>query len=307
MRIVIALGALAPITARGDRPPEFDVEAAALTPLTATHDVLICHAMGLEVGTLAAENATDLSLTHPHLLDDLVAQTQGMVGYRLAKALRNAGVMKPVLPIITQTVVEPEDSAFSHPSRFVGPAYTPSRAARLAALYGWTVASDGDRWRRIVPAPEPRRVIERDAIDDLLGDGVVVIGGCGGGTAVTEDSTGRLTGVEAVLDTTRVAAMLAIALAADHLMVLTDVAGVMADFGTPYATVYPHLSVGAAADLRLPEDSMGLIADACCRFVTATGRPATIGALEDVAAHLTGMAGTTISATTNVGAREVTT
>jgi carbamate kinase len=150
MRIVIALGG----NARGDKPDaaiqlaHLRTAAEAIAPLTAHDDVLICHGNGPQVGMLSPENETDHALTRPYLRDDLVAQTQGMIGYWLAQALHNAGVKKPVLGLITQTLVDAADPAFAAPTKFVGPGYARDRAEELAGQRGWAVAVDNGRWRQ---------------------------------------------------------------------------------------------------------------------------------------------------------------
>ncbi|TPG32039.1 carbamate kinase [Mycobacterium hodleri] len=302
MRIVIALGGNA-LLARGDKPDatiqlaHLRTAAEAIAPLTVDHDVLICHGNGPQVGLLSLESETDHTLTRPYPLDDLVAETQGMIGYWLAQALHNAGVRKPVLGLITQTLVDAADPAFAAPTKFVGPGYPRDRAEELAGQHGWTVAVDGDRWRRVVASPEPLRVIEQDSITRLLDAGSVVICGGGGGAAVSEDAVGQLTGVEAVVDKDYVATLLGIAVKAQRLLVLTDVSAVMADYGTPAAAPLSTLGADELHDMAFPAGSMGPKIEACRRFVTATGQPAIIGALSDARALLAGTAGTTITPT----------
>ena len=121
------------------------------------------------------------SRPRPYPLDDLVAQTQGMIGYWLAQALRNAGVRKPILGLLTPTMVDSADPAFASPTKFIGPVYARHRAQTLADRHGWTIAADNSRWRRVVASPEPQRIIEQDSITELLDAGAVVI--CGGGGA----------------------------------------------------------------------------------------------------------------------------
>ena len=300
MRIVIALGGNA-LLARGEKPDagiqlaHVRVAAGAIAPLAAEHDVLICHGNGPQVGMLALESETDRALTRPYPLDDLVAQTQGMIGYWLAQALRNAGVRNPVVGVVTQTLVDPADPAFASPTKFVGPGYTRDRAQGLADEHGWTIAADGDRWRRVVASPEPQRIVEQDSITALLGTGAVVIAGGGGGAPVTEDSAGGLSGVEAVVDKDYVSAMLGIAVGAQRLLVLTDVAGVMLDYGTPQAAQLTEIDLCELGNMQFPAGSMGPKMEACRRFVTATGQPATIGALGDAQALFAGSAGTTVT------------
>jgi carbamate kinase len=309
MRIVVALGGNA-LLRRGDRPDAgvqlVNVRAAAhsLAPLADEHDVLICHGNGPQVGMLALESESDTALTRPYPLDDLVAQTQGMIGYWLIQSLRNAGVGKPIVSLITQTLVDQADSAFADPSKFVGPGYSRERASKLAERHGWTVAVDGQRWRRTVASPQPQRIVEQASITRLLDEGTVVICGGGGGAPVAADRDGQLAGVEAVVDKDYVAAMLAIAVGADRLLVLTDVPAVMTDFGTPKAAPLGHVSLDELAGMSFPEGSMAPKIEACRRFVTATGHPATVGLLTDAVAMLAGAAGTTIAGSSD-GTRPV--
>ncbi len=299
IRIVVALGGNA-LLQRGDKPDagvqlvHVRAAALALAPIANEHDLLICHGNGPQVGMLALESATDPTLTRPYPLDDLVAQTQGMIGYWLIQSLRNAGVAKPVLSLITQTLVDRADPAFTAPSKFVGPGYSHDQAQTLADQHGWSIAADGDRWRRVVASPQPDRVVEQESITALLDTGAVVICGGGGGAAVTEDNGGPLTGVEAVVDKDYLAAALAIAVSADRLLVLTDVAAVMTGFGTPNAAPLSRVSLGELAGMSFPPGSMAPKIEGCRRFVAATGHPAAIGSLTDAEALLAGTAGTTI-------------
>jgi carbamate kinase len=300
MRIVVALGGNA-LLQRGDKPDagvqlvHVRAAAQALAPIANGHDLLICHGNGPQVGMLALESASDATLTRPYPLDDLVAQTQGMIGYWLIQSLRNAGVGKPILSLVTQTQVDAADPAFAEPSKFVGPGYSEEQGQQLANRHGWNVAADGEHWRRVVASPQPQRIVEQDSITGLLATGAVVICGGGGGAPVTADSDGRLTGVEAVVDKDYLSAMLAIAVNADRLLVLTDVAAVMTDFGTSNAAPLTNVSLDELAGMSFPAGSMAPKIEGCRRFVAATGHPATIGSLADAAALLAATAGTTIA------------
>jgi len=300
MRIVAALGGNA-LLRRGEKLDaaiqigHIRAAALALAPLAMEHELLICHGNGPQVGMLSMESENDASLTRPYPLDVLVAQTQGMIGYWLAQCLRNVGVAKPVLSLVTQTVVDPADPAFADPAKFVGPVYTLEQAKQLADLHGWSIGADGDKWRRVVPSPAPKRIVEQDSITGLLHSQAVVICGGGGGAPVAGDGSGQLHGVEAVVDKDLTSALLAIAVGADQLLVLTDVAAVIKDFGTRQAVPMRHLSPRDLDRLEFPAGSMGPKIAACRRFTEATGRPAAIGSLTEAAAVLAGTAGTTIS------------
>ena len=298
MRIVVALGGNA-LLQRGEAPDasvqlvHVRAAAQALASIAQQHDVLICHGNGPQVGLLATESALDSVLTAPYPLDALVAQTQGMIGYWLMQSLRNAGVTKPVLSLITQTVIDPADPAFAAPSKFVGPVYSHAEAQDLASRHNWDVAVDGRYWRRVVASPEPLRIIEQESVTSLLDTGAVVICGGGGGAAVVEDR-GQLTGVQAVVDKDYVAAMLGIAVGADRLLVLTDVPAVMTGYGTPAAAELRHAGLAELAAMSFPAGSMAPKIEGCRRFVAGSDRRAVIGTLADAAALVAGTAGTTI-------------
>ena len=299
MRIVVALGGNA-LLQRGEKPDaevqlaHIRTAARALAPLAVAHELLICHGNGPQVGMLALESEDDPTLTEPYPLDVLVAQTQGMIGYWLQQALTNAGVRKPVLSLVTQTVVDAHDPAFATPDKFVGPSYDHPQARDLADRHGWHIAADGERWRRVVASPAPQRILEQASATALLKRQTVVICAGGGGAAVTVDATGELRGVDAVVDKDLTAAMLAIAVRADRLLVLTDVPAVMADFGTPAARPLRQLNPDDLAGRHFAAGSMGPKIEACAQFLRATGHPAAIGALPDAVAVLGGTAGTTI-------------
>lgn len=300
MRIVIALGGNA-LLERGERPDaaiqrrHVHRAAQSLALLAADHQLIVCHGNGPQIGLLARESKTDRALSLPYPLDVLGAQTQGMIGYWLAQELANAGVTKPVVALVTQTVVDADDPAFAAPTKFIGASYSHAEAEEAAARYGWIMAVDGDRWRQVVPSPQPLRVVEQEMIRTLVDRDVVVICGGGGGAPVTEDSIGRLTGVEAVVDKDLTAAQLALALGADRLLVLTDVPVIIRGYGTPQAESIRAIDAETLAGLPFPAGSMGPKVDACVWFARASGHPAAIGALTNATEVLNGHAGTTIT------------
>jgi carbamate kinase len=301
MRIVAALGGNA-LLERGEKPDaaiqhrHIRHAAQALAPLAADHELVICHGNGPQVGLLATESTADETLTEPYPLDVLGAQTQGMIGYRLAQELRNAGVARTVVAVVTQTLVGAADPDFAHPTKFIGPVYHRRFAQRLATRYGWSIAPDGPSWRRVVPSPQPQGIVELSAIRVLLSAGTLTICTGGGGVPVIENDSGQLVGVEAVVDKDLTAALLARELHADALLLLTDVSAVMRDFGTSHATPIGRIEVAELDTMTFPAGSMGPKIEAGRRFVQATGGYAAIGALSDLAAVLEGTAGTTIVA-----------
>ena len=301
MRIVVAVGGNA-LLERGERPDaviqrrHVRQAAAALAPLAAEHQLVLCHGNGPQVGMLALESQADTSLSRPYPLDVLVAQTQGMIGYWMVQELGNAGVAQRAACVVSQTVVDPSDPAFGHPAKFIGAGYDQDEAQALAARLGWTVAADGPRWRRVVASPRPLGLVELETVRSLADAGVLVVCGGGGGVPVIRSDAGDLTGAEAVVDKDLTAAELAIALRADRLLVLTDVAAIQRGYGTADARPIEAIDTDALAAMTFPAGSMGPKVEACLRFVRATGQPAAIGALADAAAILAGRAGTTINA-----------
>jgi len=300
MRVVVALGGNA-LLQRGERPDaviqrhHVRQAAAALAPLAAEHQLVVCHGNGPQVGMLALESQADTSLSQPYPLDVLVAQTQGMIGYWLVQELSNAGVAQPTVCVVSQTVVDPSDPAFGHPTKFIGASYDESEAQALADRLGWTIAPDGPRWRRVVASPRPLRLVEIETVRSLADAGVLVVCGGGGGVPVVRSDAGELTGVEAVVDKDLTSAELAITLKADRLLVLTDVPAIIDGYGTPDARPIQAIDTDALSAMAFPAGSMGPKVEACLRFVLASGQPAAIGALTDAADILAGRAGTTIT------------
>jgi carbamate kinase len=299
MRVAVALGGNA-LLERGE-PPVVEIQqkhviaaVEALAPLAREHDLVITHGNGPQVGLLALESARDPDLPHPYPFDSLVAETQGMIGYLLLQALHNALPGQQVAGLITQTLVADDDPAFGNPTKFVGPVYGESEAQALARRWGWQVRPDGTSWRRVVASPAPQAIIELPTIKVLLADGTVVICAGGGGIPVRRSTDGQLHGVEAVIDKDATTALLAENLAADTLLLLTDVPAVELDYGKPTARSIDRISAQELEQLPFPSGSMGPKVAAACRFVRRTHNDAAIGRLGDAAELLAGTAGTTI-------------
>ncbi len=300
MRVVVAVGGNA-LVKRGERPDasiqigHVAQAAPALARVATDHQLVLVHGNGPQVGMLALESGADRSLSRPYAFSDLVAETQGLIGYWLQQGLANAGLTGPVVTLVTQTVVEADDPAFDAPTKFVGAVYCEEGAQELAQLHGWSVRPDGAGWRRVVPSPAPSRIVEAETARLLLDQGTTVILAGGAGVPVVEGAHG-LEGVDAVVDKDFAAALIAEVLEADLLVVLTDVPAVMAGFGTPGATALHDVSVAEIQAHDFPDGSMGPKVEAACRFVTRTGGRAAIGALEASADVIAGRAGTQIRA-----------
>jgi carbamate kinase len=298
MRIVIAVGgnALLPRGARLDAAvqlAQLSKVAPELGAIAHANQVVIVHGNGPQVGMLALESGADPALARPYPLDDLVAETQGMIGYWLQQEVSRHS-HRPAVTLITRTLVDAADPAFAEPTKFIGPAYDRSVAESLAAVHGWTVRPDGAVWRRVVASPTPYEVLELNAADRLLECGCTVVMGGGGGVPVAYRD-GRLSGIEAVVDKDLVAGEIAEQLYADLFVVLTDVPAVMTGFGTAEETPVGQISAEALDRLELPAGSMGPKAAAVAKFVRNTGHRAAIGSLDELAAVVDGRAGTQVT------------
>ena len=306
MRIVVALGGNA-LLKRGERPDAANqianvaLAVEALAPLAREHELVVTHGNGPQIGVLAVESASDPRLSEPYPLDVLGAQTQGMIGYWLLQAFQNALPGRQVASMLNQTLVLAHDPALDNPTKFVGEVYEEDEAVRLAEERGWTVRPDGNGWRRVVGSPKPQRVVETRMIRLLLRSGAVVVCAGGGGVPVVRNERGKLRGLEAVIDKDLSAAVLAEALEADVLMVLTDVPNVVRHYGTPEAEPISRITPGALRRETFPAGSMGPKVDAVCRFVELTGDMAAIGRLQDAEAIMAGDAGTIITPGGNYG------
>ena len=298
-RIVIGLGGNA-LLRRGERADasiqlaHIALAAKGLARAANAGQVVIVHGNGPQVGMLALESEDDRALTAAYPLDALVAETQGLLGYWLQQAIHNAGLDGKIATIVTQTVVDINDPAFAAPTKFIGRVYNEQEASKLAAERGWHIAMDADRWRRVVPSPSPVRVVESSIVDSLLELGVTVICAGGAGCAVVEKDRSLL-GVEAVVDKDHVAALLAIDLHADLLVILTDVPNVVAEYGQPTAHPLGEVTTEQLAAEQFAAGSMGPKVAAACHFATSTGRLAVIGSLDEIDAVIAGAAGTRIT------------
>lgn len=300
MRVVVALGGNA-LLKRGDKP-DADAQRAnvmtavrSLAPLAETHEVIITHGNGPQVGMLALQSAADPKLSRPYPFDTLGAMTQGMIGYWMLQALQNALPGRQVVSLVTQTLVSAVDPAFENPTKFVGEVYSHDEAQKLAKANGWTVKADGDYWRRVVPSPMPQRVVETRLIRHLVRDGSVVVCAGGGGVPVVRNDKGQIEGIEAVIDKDLTGSMLAEALEADAYLILTDVPEVMRNFGTPSQEPIRHTTPHALRAEQFPAGSMGPKVEAVCGFVERTGDMAAIGSLDQCRQILEGTSGTIIT------------
>lgn len=297
-RLVVALGGNA-LLRRGE-PLTADIQRmhaaeamTAVAELVESHDVVLTHGNGPQVGLLALQ-AMAYTDVPPYPLDVLGAESEGMIGYVLEQELSNRLPGRTAVTVLTQVVVDADDPAFEAPSKPIGPVYTEEQARRLELERGWAIAEDGDHFRRVVASPEPRRIVELAAIRMLVDAGAIVVCTGGGGIPVTMSDAGTLHGVEAVIDKDLAGELLARSLEADFLLMLTDVGAVMRDWGTPDERPIGRTTPAELRQIQFANGSMGPKVAAACRFVEATGAKAAIGALDDAARIVTGAAGTLV-------------
>lgn len=303
MLVVVALGGNAllrrgqPMTA-GNQRENVRTAARALAPVAAAHDLVVGHGNGPQVGLLALQGAAYGKVeTYP--LDVLGAETEGAIGYMIEQELGNLlPFERPFATLLTMIEVDPADTAFADPTKFIGPVYDKAEADRLAAEKGWVFKADGPHWRRVVASPEPKRIFELRPIKWLLERHTVVIAAGGGGipAAYVPGGQRQLAGVECVIDKDFATELLARELQADLYVMLTDADAVYVDWGKPTQRAIRRASPEALSALSFAAGSMGPKVEAACRFVRSTGKRAAIGELSELGRIIEGVAGTTIAA-----------
>ncbi len=301
MRVVVALGGNAllkrgePMTAEAQRQ-NVRLAAPSLAAVATDHALLLSHGNGPQVGLLALQAAA-YEEVEPYPLDVLGAQTEGMIGYVLEQELGNVLPFEvPFATLLTMIEVDPDDPAFSNPTKFVGPVYDKERADALATEKGWVFKADGEHWRRVVPSPEPKRIFEIRPIRWLLERNAVVICAGGGGVPTMYDPNAdrTLVGVEAVIDKDLASELLAREVDADVFVMVTDVDGVYLDWGTPEQRKLDTTTPGELRGYGFAAGSMGPKVDAAARFVERTGKRAAIGGLERIVDIVEVTAGTQV-------------
>jgi carbamate kinase len=266
------------------------------------YNVIITHGNGPQVGNLLLQQETCSRDVPSMPLDVLVAQTEGSLGYILQQALlnhlRKEDVHRYVETVITQVVVDPEDPAFERPSKPIGPFLTEEVAKERERKLGWVVREDAGRgWRRLVPSPHPKRVIQRHTIRDSVRGGHIVLAGGGGGVPIAVDaSTGEYRGVEAVVDKDLTSSVLAGDIPADLFIILTAVPQVYVHFGKPEQRALGAVTLQEIESLRdeghFPPGSMGPKVDAVIEYLRAGGTRALITDPVSLEGALDGGAGT---------------
>ncbi|MEM3506881.1 MAG: carbamate kinase [Candidatus Bathyarchaeia archaeon] len=268
--------------------------------------VVITHGNGPQAGNLLIQQEEAKNLVPPQPLDIVGAMTQGQIGYMLQQSLINylkkAGLNIPVVTVVTQVLVDENDSDFKDPSKPVGPFYTKEEAEKLEKEKRYIIKKvkpSGDRpYRRVVPSPDPIKIVEGEAIKKLVDAGVVVIASGGGGIPVMLDEYGELKGLEAVIDKDLAGERLAEVIKPDIFLILTDIEKVKLNFGKPDEKELDKMSVEEAKKYLeeghfLP-GSMGPKVKACIRFIEFGGKKAIITSLDKAIDALDGKTGTLI-------------
>ena len=280
-----------PLTAENQRR-NVAIAAEALAPLAQDYQLVISHGNGPQVGLLSLQSAA-YEEVEEYPLDILGAQTEGMIGYMIEQELGNLLPMEePLATILTMVEVDPEDPAFDNPTKPIGPVYSEQEAKTLAKQKGWSVAPDGEYWRRVVASPEPQRIFEMRPIHWLLENGTTVICAGGGGIPTVYKPDGTLEGVEVVVDKDRASALLAFELDAGLLILATDTDGVYLDWGTEDARRIERVTPEQIEQYEFEEGSMKPKVEAACGFVRRSGGRAVIGSLTDMQGMVAGTAGT---------------
>ena len=268
-------------------------------------NVVVTHGNGPQVGFILRRSELSIHEVPPVPMDYAGADIQGGVGYMFVRALRNEfrrrGMQRQAVAVVTQTVVDRADPAFADPTKPIGSHMDEAKAKRLASQYHWTVREDAGRgWRRVVPSPKPKAIIETDVIRHMAGAGYVVVACGGGGIPVVEDEHGDLQGVEAVIDKDLASSLLARSLGAEALVLPTGVEKVALDFNQPTQRWLDQMTVAEAkrysAEDQFDKGSMGPKVAALIDFVEGGGKLGLITNPPNLPRALRGETGTRVVA-----------
>lgn len=268
------------------------------------HKIALTHGNGPQIGNYLIRVEESRNIVPPIPLGVLVADVQGGMGYMISQTLINKlkkrKINRNVVTIVTQVLVNKDDSSINNPDKFVGPYYDESEVDRLEKERKWILKKDSNRgWRRVVPSPIPIKIIEKDVIKKLVDDGNVVIAAGGGGIPVYYQDDGRLEGVDAVIDKDRTAAILANDINAEDLIIITATDHVYLNFDKPDREPLNEISVALAkqyhADGQFPAGNMGPKIEAAINFIENGGKRTIITSLENTREAVTGKIGTVIT------------
>ena len=306
-RIVVALGG----NALGNTPAQQLKQVRAAAGIIADlagegHELIIGHGNGPQVGIInsAMNYAAQCGPRTPYMpFAECGAMSQGFIGYHIQQALQQSlqrrGIGKTVVSVVTQVEVDSQDPAFLHPTKPIGNFSPREEAEQISGERGFTFVEDAGRgYRRVVPSPRPRRIVELGAIRKMVQSGLLVIAAGGGGIPVVEED-GELRGIDAVVDKDMSCSRLAVQMKADMLLILTAVDRVCINFNRPDQKALDRMSIGQAQEYikegQFAPGSMLPKVEACLEFAVALpGRAAVITSLESARAALEGLSGTCI-------------
>jgi len=310
--VVIALGgnAIKQADEKGTAEEQFNNVAITCEQLirmnALNYKLIITHGNGPQAGNLLIQQEEAKNLVPPQPLDVVGAMTQGQIGYMFQNILRDYFLRKgkdvPITTVVTQVLVDENDPDFNDPSKPVGPFYTKEVAQELHETKGYVVKQvkpKGEKtWRRVVPSPEPIRIIEADCIQALVAARAIIIASGGGGVPVKKNPDGTYTGLEAVIDKDKAGNVLAQAVDADIFLILTDVQHACINYGKPDEKTLGEISVEEAekylAEGHFLAGSMGPKMEAAIRFVKEGGDKSIITSLDHAVDALEGKTGTII-------------
>lgn len=307
--VVVALGGNA--LARPGEPAtitnQFRHTRESLEPIVAFAkagwNVVLVHGNGPQVGDELVRNELAAEVVEPLPLGVLVAGTAGWIGYMIQQSLENAlhraGVDRPVVTLVTQTLVDPADPALREPTKKIGTPLTAAQAEKLRARRVAVVEEKPGVWRRLTSSPRPIGIVEESLVKRLVAEGVIVVAAGGGGPPVYRDPAKGLEGVDAVVDKDRVSAILARDLGAEVFLILTEADAVYADWGKPTQRKLSQLTLAEADRMlgagELEKGSIAPKVEAAAQFVREGRGRSVIARLSEGLAALEGRAGTTLT------------
>ena len=306
---VVAVGGNALIKDKNHQTVQDQYQAAADTMVHITTmieegwDVVVTHGNGPQVGLILRRSEIAAHELHEIPLDYCGADTQGAIGYMFQQALHNEfhkrGIQKSAATVVTQTIVDSEDPAFTHPTKPIGSFLDESQAKVKIEKDGWTMVEDAGRgWRRVVPSPIPQTIVEADAIRSLIDQGFVVVAVGGGGIPVMRTPEGNLVGVEAVIDKDFGSAILACMIQADLFLISTAVEKVAINFNKPDQKWLDRITVAEARQYlkegHFAKGSMLPKIEAILKYMDCGGKTALITDPEHIKDALDGKTGTWI-------------
>jgi carbamate kinase len=268
--------------------------------------VVITHGNGPQVGNALVRVEETRHIVPPLPLGIIVADLEGGMGYMIEQCLQNKlhdrGLPRPVITVLTQVLVDKEDPSILNPNKFVGPFYEEDQIKQLEEQRGWIMKEDPGRgFRRVVPSPLPREILDKDIIKLLVEKDIVVIAAGGGGIPVYRESNGWLEGIDGVIDKDLASAVLARDIEAEEMFVLTGVRQVALNYKKPDQKNLSRLTLGEARqyleDGQFPKGSMGPKIQAAINFLEAGGKKVIITSIDNALDALMNNSGTTITVT----------